>query len=232
MKEIIYPGSEKLMRAIIDALPFFGDLNSQEKAPLVGTDTRLLGYDIGEFLIQEGAKDRSLFFLLSGCASVVKEGASFPLASLQPGDFFGEVAFLTVRVRTTNVIVHTQSITNTAEPEFLLPEKIRRAVASQGEVTALVLRLDPEVVPKLAVSARIKIKDQVIARLSDRVESMLDKVEVLTGVLPELCVDPDLEELLHQGKGENLGVEETKDRIIHHLVEFVEELNQKLIGLV
>lgn len=48
--------------------------------------------DVGDRLVSEGASGYSFFVLLDGSAAVTSDGAE--IATLLPGDFFGEIAIL------------------------------------------------------------------------------------------------------------------------------------------
>ncbi|MBF0142113.1 MAG: cyclic nucleotide-binding domain-containing protein [Magnetococcales bacterium] len=196
----------------------------------------LYGYRMGEFLIREGDdQDRCLLILLSGSASVVKSGSSIPLATLTPGDFFGEIAFLTNRVRTTNVIVHAPV-----------------APAVGGEVgavrrmdeSAVVFRMGRGVLGHLPAEVRERLKDAVIGRLFRLLDSMTDQVIRLTGEAPEFLVDTTLATAIQAVEGENKGQtigyrrtmatlsrvarEDLKDRFIERLADYLSALNQRM----
>ena len=60
----------------------------------------------GEEIIKEGAKDDSLFIIISGRVKVVTSHKkhNVELAILEAGDFFGEVALLTKKKRTASIV--------------------------------------------------------------------------------------------------------------------------------
>lgn len=60
----------------------------------------------GETVIEEGDSGDSVFFIISGRVKVVTHliGKTLELATLDKGDIFGEVAFLTGRARTASVV--------------------------------------------------------------------------------------------------------------------------------
>jgi tetratricopeptide (TPR) repeat protein len=60
----------------------------------------------GQLILEEGDSGDSIFFIKSGRAKVIAHilGKEIELATLSPGDVFGEVAFLTGRPRTASVI--------------------------------------------------------------------------------------------------------------------------------
>ena len=60
----------------------------------------------GEVVIKEGAKDDSLFIIISGKVKVITshKNRDVELAILEAGDFFGEVALLTKKKRTASIV--------------------------------------------------------------------------------------------------------------------------------
>ncbi|MEO5344870.1 MAG: cyclic nucleotide-binding domain-containing protein [Magnetococcus sp. YQC-9] len=218
-----------LFLAIFWQIDFFDPFDDGERLALA-QHAHLVAYEVGDSLIEEGShEERSLFLLLAGEASVVKEGASIPLATLAPGDFFGEVAFLTDRPRTSNVIVHPPEWAGSelpAIPELFslgLPESIRTS-------TALVLRFDASLMSRSEATLRIKIKDQIIRHLTRRVDLMHAKVVEHIGRVPQLSVDDDLEVALREGHQAPIAERErTKDWLIEQLAAFLDELNNALV---
>jgi len=216
------------IQQIVQSLTLFSFLEPNEIKDFSKEHLHIAGYDTGEFLIQEGGSDRSLFVLLHGFASVVKEGAGIPMAQMEPGDFFGEVAFLTGRKRITNVIVHPPSMTATRPTKLQLKRNILDAIFKKQKKTAILMRLDAGILPTLEIPLRIRLKDAVIDQLSLRVEDMVAKVESMLGEAPELEVDSELEALIQQGSGSSTDLEAGRDAIIKHLVDFIDRLNQQL----
>ncbi|MBF0626755.1 MAG: cyclic nucleotide-binding domain-containing protein [Magnetococcales bacterium] len=215
---------------IFQQVGFFDPFSDEERRALAGGYTHVVAYDVGEYLIQEGSsEERSFFLLLSGGASVVKQGASIPLASMVPGDFFGEVSFLTTRSRTSNVIVHPPDADLDATPT--IPNLFGLGLTSALQsATATVLRFDHALMTSLDPLLRIKIKDQIIQHLTERVDRMHEQVVRVTGHDPMLSVDPELEDQLREGHNPLAERERTKDRLIEQLAAFLDELNQSLVG--
>jgi len=123
---------------IIDKIDFFSEFNVGEKSMIVDTRSRFVAAEKGESIIVQGEKDSSFYILLHGSAQVSLEENGKTLAHLQPGNFFGEVSFLTDTPRTSNV------------------------VASE---TCILFRFDKKVMNSLPSMTREKIKDKVIAKL-------------------------------------------------------------------
>jgi CRP/FNR family transcriptional regulator, cyclic AMP receptor protein len=82
-------------------VPLFASL-SPPQLEAVATLTELRHEGPGEHLVGEGAPGYSLFVILEGTAAVM--GGRHLLASLGPGDFFGEVALLGENLRTATVM--------------------------------------------------------------------------------------------------------------------------------
>jgi len=84
---------------------FFSSLSEDEIQYLIyKTDPHT--FSPGQLILEEGDSGDSIFFIKSGRAKVIAHilGKEIELATLSPGDVFGEVAFLTGRPRTASVI--------------------------------------------------------------------------------------------------------------------------------
>ncbi|MEO5354000.1 MAG: cyclic nucleotide-binding domain-containing protein [Magnetococcus sp. XQGC-1] len=233
MKEISHLTQEQIFNIIIH-LPFFTAFDPAEQMLFAGGHARIFCYRTGEFLIQEGGDDHSLFLLLTGAASVVKEGSAIPLAMLGPGDIFGEVGFLMQRKRTTNVIVHPPS-SPVSSGQSALWEQLAHTFASELPqedplATTVTIQWHRAILQQLERETRIKLKNLVIQRLMTRLDTMNERVTRLTGAAPLLSLDEELERTLQQEQTPSLEMlETTKERIIEQLIGFVEELNRQLL---
>jgi len=123
---------------IIDKIDFFSTFIPGEKNMIVDTRSRFVSAEKGESVIVQGYRYSSFYFLLHGSAQVSLEENGKTLAQLQPGDFFGEVSFLTNTPRTSNVI---------------------------ADQTCILFRFDKKVMNSLPPGTREKIKDKIIAKL-------------------------------------------------------------------
>jgi hypothetical protein len=91
--------------------PLFSGVPREELASLL-TLVAPIKVSGGSSVVREGEPGDSLFLVVSGTLRVTtrgEEGAEIELATLQPGDFFGEVALLTRRPRTATVTAVTES---------------------------------------------------------------------------------------------------------------------------
>ncbi|WP_086479408.1 cyclic nucleotide-binding domain-containing protein [Oceanospirillum sanctuarii] len=123
---------------ILDKIDFFSAFNPGEKNMIVDTRSRFVAADKGENIIVQGERDSAFYILLHGSAHVSLEENGKKLADLQPGDFFGEVSFLTNTPRTSNVV---------------------------ADETCILFRFDKKVMHSLPPLTREKIKDKIIAKL-------------------------------------------------------------------
>ncbi len=229
MKEISHLEPEQILN-IIKQLPVFSTFDLTEQTGFSGHHARLFSYHTGEFLIQEGGNDHSLFILLVGAASVVKEGASIPLAMLKPGDLFGEMGFLLQQNRTTNVIVHPPAQTTDEPADLFLPECPSLLAQADPQATAMAILFDRAILQQQERGTRIRLKNQIIQCLMARVDAMHEQLARLTDHAPLLPIDAALDGALHQE--DDLSPEQletTQDRIVEQLVTFVEELNRQWV---
>jgi len=88
-----------------DVIPLFANLTAEEFAKVIeGTTPR--SHPPGTFIVREGEKGNSIYIIVKGRAKAVTKvgGQEVVLGLLNESDFFGEVAFLTGRPRTADVI--------------------------------------------------------------------------------------------------------------------------------
>lgn len=82
------------------AVPLLASLKPEQRKA-IATLTRLRSEPEGTELVGEGAPGYVLFILIDGTATVTSGGAE--LATLGPGDFFGEIALASESRRTATV---------------------------------------------------------------------------------------------------------------------------------
>ncbi len=132
---------------IIDKLDFFDSFTTIEKRKVASCNTHILAFKEKEYLIKENTSEKTLFLLLTGSVQVIKDNNPLYLAELKPGEYFGEIAFLTNEKRTSNVVANEQ---------------------------VLVLKIDNSILNDLSSDIREKIKDQIITKLVKYLKGMND----------------------------------------------------------
>lgn len=131
---------------LLDKIPFFKGFTSAEKDEISQVeDVQFLKYGSNEPIVNEGDEGSSFFIILKGTAAVYKRPLPEAVATLKPGNLFGEIAFLSPRTRTTSVV---------AENEVFL------------------LRFEQGMMPKLSYPARDKLKDLLIVVLIQHLDAL------------------------------------------------------------
>ncbi|MBF0624562.1 MAG: cyclic nucleotide-binding domain-containing protein [Magnetococcales bacterium] len=184
MKTITGWDVERLLPPL-GTLAFFDKWQQEEIRALLADRVRvgIRSHPMGDFLIHEQDLGTALFLLLAGRASVVKNGSSIPLAHLEPGQFFGEVAFFTNRPRSSNVIAH-------GGPDH---SPLRSLLGLDGEPinqhAVLVLRMDRELLDHLDPVIGVVMLNHIIGALGQRLAAMAHRILEQTGELPLLSID-------------------------------------------
>ncbi|MBI3804939.1 MAG: cyclic nucleotide-binding domain-containing protein [Nitrospirae bacterium] len=88
-----------------DVIPLFANLTAEEFSQVI-EKTTARSYPPGALIVREGEKGDSIYIVVKGRVKVVTRiaGQETALGVLNENDFFGEVAFLTGRPRTADVI--------------------------------------------------------------------------------------------------------------------------------
>lgn len=147
MKRVTTLGRGRIL-IILNKVPFFKSFTSFEKEKIVDTDAAFFVAQDGEFIIEQNTLDTAFYILLSGTARVVLDGVEETLAQVEPGDFFGEIAFIQNTPRTSNVIANE---------------------------VCILLRVDRRLLGALNADIREKFKDQIIIKLADMVAAKNNK---------------------------------------------------------
>lgn len=88
----------------LKTVPLFAGLSKKERATVARLADEI-DVTAGEHLVDEGRFAHEFFAITEGNAEVVHDGAV--VNSLGPGDFFGEIALVTMGRRTASVVAKT-----------------------------------------------------------------------------------------------------------------------------
>ncbi len=152
MQKVEYITKEKVTE-IMKRLEFFSAFTNSELTRLSEFHTNFFVYEKEERIIEEGNHSNAFYIILSGGVLVIKENSRIPIARLEPGDFFGEIAFLTGNPRTSNVV---------------------------SDDTTITIRINRSMLDKLTPEIREKIKDQILNKLIERIGRMNQVIISLT----------------------------------------------------
>ena len=144
MKTVAQHDREKIL-SIMDRIAFFNQFSTFEKIDMVEFHTHFFVFEPGEYLIREGEADTSFYILLAGTVKVTVGSAEKEVTHLEPGEIFGEMSFLTETMRTTNVT---------------------------AEELVIAIRVDRNMMDRLPLALREKIKDRIIHKLVLRLDQM------------------------------------------------------------
>ncbi len=100
------------IREAVAAIPFFSSLSKDERKEVTDTST-LRGFSTGEVIICEGDPGRSIYVIINGRVKIFGrdyQGKEFELAILEPGEFFGELAFLTGKPRLVSAMAEDTTL--------------------------------------------------------------------------------------------------------------------------
>jgi len=139
--------SHAKMILILEKIPMFRDFKPFEREKIVDHAHFYHAMD-KDVLIEQNTLDTSFYVLMNGHADVFVEKVSGKVASIEPGEFFGELSFLLNRPRSSTVIATKESV---------------------------LLRLDRQLLGKLNADIREKIKDQIIIKLVNLLERKNEK---------------------------------------------------------
>jgi CRP-like cAMP-binding protein len=100
------------LKGFLVATPFFGGLSDASLDLLVSMLVERR-FDAGATVVAEGQPGRSMFVVHSGELVVSKlgdSGRAFRIASLGPGDFFGEMALIEMQNRSATVVTESPTV--------------------------------------------------------------------------------------------------------------------------
>jgi CRP-like cAMP-binding protein len=106
----------------IDRIELFDALESDERADL-GARARRLTFPKGTIVVERGAPGSSLFVLAEGALVVSSEaaGEDTPIATMRPGNFFGEMSLLTGEPRSATVRTSVDTVVYEITRSDLMP---------------------------------------------------------------------------------------------------------------
>ncbi|NIQ02137.1 MAG: cyclic nucleotide-binding domain-containing protein [Nitrospinaceae bacterium] len=135
---------------LMDAIPFFGEMDREERERLLAQDSHWVHFKPGEKILKEGEVDYGFYVLLEGKVSVVRDQPpEISLAQLVPGAIFGEITLKAQRPRSSSI-------------------------AADDEV--FVFKVDNPLVDQIKPELVIKIKDQIIQLVITRLDEVNTKL--------------------------------------------------------
>jgi serine/threonine-protein kinase len=142
----------------IDEMPFFESFSEQEKKTFAKMKRSVLAFYRDDAIISEGDESSTMYLLLKGTAVIsrTQDDAKIRLSKLKPGELFGEMSFISKKIRKSDVI------------------------ASED---VLVMKMDDAFFKKIDPDIRDKIKNHLILLLIKRLENMNDSLMKISKLL-------------------------------------------------
>lgn len=128
---------------LLSRVPLFKSLSADDKAVFARVRGLFHFVRAGTLFIEQGESEYCIYIIMSGQARVYKD--DILVGDVGPGQFVGEVSFVTREKRTASVLANTDLI---------------------------VMRITAETFRRLPVYAREPVKDKMIEGLQHRVEQM------------------------------------------------------------
>ncbi|GLH77736.1 cyclic nucleotide-binding protein [Bradyrhizobium sp. SSBR45G] len=100
------------LKAFLLATPFFGGLSEASLDLLISMLVER-SFDRGGIVVAEGEAGRAMFVVHSGTLEVserLEAGVAIRMATLQPGDFFGEMTLLEMQNRSATVVAESPTL--------------------------------------------------------------------------------------------------------------------------
>ena len=137
----------------IKDMPMFEHFLENEIKGFAEMENSLLVFNKDDVIIKERSLFTSLYLLIMGSLWITKTGFDTPLSTLKPGAIFGEMSFLTVKPRPSNVVAI---------------EKV------------MIMKMDKEFFRNAKPEIRDRIKDYLIEILVNRLDTMNESLSKIT----------------------------------------------------
>jgi CRP-like cAMP-binding protein len=130
------------IQMVLQKIPFFRGFMPDERERLASEQSSFVIAHPEEIIVSKGSMERSFYILLSGVVEIMDVDGNKPILVLTPGEFFGEINFLSETPRTSNV---------------------------KAQDICILMRIDQQLMSHLRADIREKIKDQLIDKLVQRI---------------------------------------------------------------
>ncbi|MER2493981.1 cyclic nucleotide-binding domain-containing protein [Catenovulum sediminis] len=134
---------------IFSRIPIFQSLSASERSCFLTDDVVFFIVEKDEYVIRQNDNDHYFYILLSGHLEVTKNANNALIAYIEPGQFVGEIGFITNQPRTAHVKALEKSV---------------------------VIQIDHNIMNRLPIKVRDQLKDQIITGLVERISHLNDEL--------------------------------------------------------
>jgi len=150
--------TEKDMASVLSKVPIFEEFSRREIQKIVSISYKR-DYNEGEEIVREGQPSAGMYVIMRGEVKITKrsdEGMEIKLATMDEGDFFGDIGLLDNAPRTATITAVTPSqVIGLFRPELLQliesdPKLASKILFKLAQIVAVRLRVTNEKLERLA----------------------------------------------------------------------------------
>ena len=121
------------IQMVLQKIPFFRSCMPDERERLATEQDSFVVARPKEAIVLKGSMERAFYIILSGTVEIMDCEGKKPIFELTPGEFFGEISFLSETPRTSSV---------------------------RSQDVCILMRIDQQLMARLRAETREKIKDK------------------------------------------------------------------------
>ena len=108
------------LKEMINDIPMFENYSEKEREWFAKIDHSFESFKRGDIILNEGDDSSVLYLIVKGAALVTRtsDNAQIRLAKLGPGDIFGNMSFISMRPRKSNVVANEEILAIKMDNDF------------------------------------------------------------------------------------------------------------------
>ena len=158
----------------IQSIPLLRPFSEQDIKGLIKL-SRVVQYDPGDRIIEEGQFDNRIYFLIRGEAGVLKGGEIISVLR-RTGDLFGEMGIIDGSPRSASIVARTEAVCLVVDISYM----DRLQGHEKTAFTAVLYRVFAEI-----LSGRLRSADERLLRLSEENSRLRNELEKRGLPIPE-----------------------------------------------
>ena len=163
--------SEEIIQKL-RSLPVLDSFNDEDLRGIVKL-SRMIQYEPGEQIIQEGQTDNWIYFLVKGKVGIQKQGQTITILR-RIGDIFGEMGIIDGSPRSASIIAIDETACLAMDASFL--DKLKGG--EKTAFTSILFRIFAEI-----MANRLRIADEELVKVKDENEMLRAEVKKLKSTI-------------------------------------------------